>query len=110
MFLKKKNTLVGIINLILGILGCICWFTCVSCVNTINNSYISSTDVQETLVNIFVLLLLVPMAFTFIINLIYIFKNWHNKKSMFMNILTIIAIIFSIVLSIFFESKNYIYI
>lgn len=110
MLLKKKNTLVGIINLILGILGCICWFTCVSCVNTINSSYISSTDVQETLIIIFVLLLLVPMAFTFIINLIYIFKNWHNKKSMFMNILTIIAIIFSIVLSIFFESENYIYI
>ena len=110
MLLKKKNTLVGIINLILGILGCLCWFICESSMKKINSSYLYASDLQDTLAIIFAAILLVPLILTLIINLIYIFKNWHNKKSMFMNILTIVAIITSISLLFALEISNFIYI
>ncbi|MBR0427844.1 MAG: WG repeat-containing protein [Clostridia bacterium] len=110
MLLKKKNTLVGIINLILGILGCLCWFICESSMKKINSSYLYASDLQDTLAIIFAAILLVPLILTLIINLIYIFKNWHNKKSMFMNILTIVAIITSISLLFALETSNFIYI
>ena len=110
MLLKKKNTLVGIINIILGILGCISWFLCVNCIDKINNSYIYTSDLQDALSTIFIVIQLIPITLTLIINIIYIFKNWHNKKSMFMNILAITTIITSISLSFIFKASSFIYI
>ena len=80
MLLKKKNTLVGFINIILGIFGCLCWFICESSMNKKNSSYIYASDMQETLAIIFTAILLIPLTLTLIINIIYTFKNWHNKK------------------------------
>lgn len=110
MLLKKKNTLVGIINLILGILGCLWLFICNSCINQIEHSYISTTDMQDTLATIFAVIMLIPLALTLIINIIYIFRNWHNKKNVFMNILAIILIVTSTILVFVFEDINFAYI
>ena len=97
MVIYKKNRIVGWINIILGILGSISWFICYSCITIVRKAYISFTSEQYLLTMISIVLTAIPLALTFIINLIYIFKNWHNKKSMILNILATFRVILSIV-------------
>ena len=110
MIVKKKNEIVALNNIILGILGCITWFILYSCITIKNKSYINFTNDQENIIQIFVIAMAIPLIFTFIINLIYIFRNWHNKKSMLMNIFTIISIVTSIALMVIFKSYLFFYI
>ena len=110
MLLKKKNTLVGVINLSFGVLSCICYFICINYIKKVEHFYIASTEFQDILATIFAIIMLLPLAFTCIINLIYIFRNWKKKKSMFMNILALIAIIASFLLSYVLESISFLYI
>lgn len=110
MKIYKKNKIVGWINIILGILGCVSWFICSSCMTIESKAYIDLTREQESLAEIFIILMAIPLAFTFIINLIYIFRNWHNKKSMILNILAIVSIILSIALLFILESYKCVYI
>lgn len=106
----KKNRIVGWTNIILGILGCISWFICSSCMKIEGETYISFTSEQDIFTMIGMLLIVIPLALTFIVNLIYIFRNWHNKKSMVLNILAIISVILSVVLLFILESYKYGYI
>lgn len=110
MVIYKKNRIVGWINIILGILGSISWFICYSCITIVRKAYISFTSEQYLLTMISIVLTAIPLALTFIINLIYIFKNWHNKKSMILNILATVSVILSIVLLFILESYKYVYI
>ena len=108
--IQKKNKIVGLINIILGLLGTITLFMCFSCIKMEDTAFIYFTSEQDTMVGIFTIIMLIPIFLTFIINLIYIFRNWHNKKSMVMNILTIVSIITSVVLACVFHEEAYFYI
>jgi hypothetical protein len=109
MIIYKKNRIVGWINIILGILGCISWFICSSCMKIEEKAYIRFTSEQDLFTMIGMLLIVIPLTLTFIVNLIYIFRNWHNKKSMILNILAIVSVILSVLLFIL-ESYKYGYI
>ena len=108
--LRRKNKIVGLINTIVGVLGCITFFLCYSFAKMEDKTFIYNTSEQESMATIFLIIIAIPVAFAFIINLIYIFRNWHNKKSMFMNILTIISIITPIVLAFVLEEVLYFFI
>lgn len=108
--LRKKNKIVGLINTIAGILGCLTFFLCYSFAKMEDKAFIYNTSEQETVATIFLIIMAIPVVFAFIINIIYIFRNWHNKKSMFMNILTVVNIITSIVLAFVLEEVLYFYI
>lgn len=110
MLLKRNHMLVGFINLVLGLLGCLWLFICNSCIKRIQNIYISTTDMQDTLLTIFAVIMLIPLVLTLIINIIYVFKSWHNKKNVFMLFLAIISIVSSTILVIVFENINFAYI
>ena len=108
--LRRKNKIVGLINTVVGVLGCITFFLCYSFAKMEDKTFIYNTSEQESMATIFLIIIAIPVAFAFIINLIYIFRNWHNKKSMFMNILTIISIITPIVLAFVLEEVLYFFI
>lgn len=110
MIIYKKNKIVGWINIILGILGCISWYICASCASMEKRAYIYFTSEQDTILSIMLIIMAIPLVLTFIINLVYAFRNWYNKKSMILNILAIIVVITSIVLTAIFETYKCIYI
>lgn len=104
MKINKKNKIVAFINIICGIFSCINWLIFSKCMKMENIYYIKFVNEQDIVTMVSALLMIFPLVATFIVNLIYIFRNWHNKKSMILNILTIISIITSVVLVLIFES------
>lgn len=110
MIISKKNKIVGWINIIFGILGGISYFLYTNCMAIEKKEYIYLTSEQTTTVNIMLILMVIALIHTCIINLIYIFRNWHNKKSMILNVLTIVSVITSIILTITFRTYKAIYI
>lgn len=110
MIIKKRNKIVGIINILLGILVCLNCFIFYSCMKMEEITYIYFTSEQDSITKTLAILMFIPIINTFIINLIYIFKNWKNKKSMILNILSIIIIILSMILTFVFEFNKGIYI
>lgn len=110
MKINKKNKIVACINIIGGILCCINWLIISNCMKMENIYYINFINEQDIITMVSALLMIIPIVTTFIVNLIYIFRNWHNKKSMILNILTIINIIIAVVLTFIFESYKYMYI
>lgn len=110
MIICKKNKMVGWINIIFGVLGCIGWFFAKNCATMEDRAYINFTSEQETTFSVMLILMAITLVLTFIINFIYIFRNWHNKKSMILNILSIVSVIISITLTYIFETHKCIYI
>ena len=110
MIICKRNKIVGWINIIFGVLGGISWLLFTSCATMADKTCIYFTSEQKIILSVMLILMAISLVLTFIINLIYIFKNWHNKKSMILNILTIVSVITSIILTFIFETYKYIYI
>lgn len=110
MIICKKNKIVSWINIIFGVLGGISWLLCTSCATMEDRAYINFTSEQETTLSVMLILMAITLVLTFIINLIYIFRNWHDKKSMILNILAIVTVITSIILTFIFETYKCIYI
>lgn len=110
MIICKKNKILSWINIIFGVLGGISWLLCTSCATMEDRAYINFTSEQETTLSVMLILMAITLVLTFIINLIYIFRNWHDKKSMILNILAIVTVITSIILTFIFETYKCIYI
>ena len=105
--IKKKNKIVGLINIIFGVLMCADWYLLFQLLEIETIYYWDFSENQEIIKIIGTVILVFPILTTLLINIVYTIKNWKNKKIMICNALTIVTIILSGRLMIVLE--NYLY-
>ena len=108
--LNKRNKIVGLNNIITGVLFVICFFILNNIKDIENRIYIMESLKQERVINLALVVSLIPVGITFLINIITTFKNFHNKKNMILNLLTLITLIIAFAFCIMSESINYFFI
>ena len=107
--IKKKNKIVGLINIIFGVLMCADWYLFSQSARMDTITYWGFSENQELITTIGTIILAFPILTTLLINIIYTIKNWQNKKSMICNALTVITIIISGILDVVLKDYRFLF-
>ena len=105
--MKKRNKLVNIVNIAIGILVCMCLYFVRQAITIEMTACIRLTDKETAIFGILTITLGIVLISNLIINIISIFKNRHNKKSMICSIITTLIMIIAITLVITLKEYKY---